>query len=256
MMGFDTHRTLSVAISGSFRKHYEEICLAVTALENLEWVVLSPAKSRVMNPEDEFLILAMDVDRSVMTIEQNHLDSVARSDALYVIDPEGYIGSSTPVEIVWALAHNVPVFLASPTCDKMIATFCHVCENPKRLADMVFTLDTEVQKIQRLSTLPQLQSYIARVVEERGFADESSRDILLLLVEEVGELAKAVRKHSELKTDVADLEKRDVALELADILIYLIDLANAEGVDLADALVTKEELNRKRTWAAQSDSTR
>jgi NTP pyrophosphatase (non-canonical NTP hydrolase) len=57
------------------------------------------------------------------------------------------------------------------------------------------------------------------MVRLRGFDQETLWDVVLLLVEEVGELAKAVRKRSGLKIAATDPEAhKSVALELADCL--------------------------------------
>ena len=240
----------TVAISGSFRKHYGAICDVITSFEENGWTVLSPAKSRIVDATADFPVLVSDGSASVPEIEKTHLDGIARADALYVVDPDGYIGVSTAIEIGWALAHGVPSFLQSPVSDPMVSSFCTVCPSTHLLeAALLSAPPGQHRRIHRSSSLAVLQDYIARVVIERGFSDESPRDILLLLIEEVGELAKAVRKAGGLKTDVR--EPRDVAIgpELADVLIYVLDLANALSVDLAEALVAKEKVNRSRNWA-------
>lgn len=84
--------------------------------------------------------------------------------------------------------------------------------------------------------------------EERGFTNETPVEQCLLLGEEVGELFKAVRKCSDIKTD----EKADcgsIDIELADIFIYTCCLANRYGIDLEEAFKKKEEINKKRTWS-------
>ena len=52
------------------------------------------------------------------------------------------------------------------------------------------------ENLNSLSTLPQIQDYISKVLELRGFSNQTVQDKLLLLIEEVGELAKSVRKFS------------------------------------------------------------
>jgi len=83
----------------------------------------------------------------------------------------------------------------------------------------------------------------------RGFDKETPRDVLLLMVEEVGELAKALRKYLGLKSD---LERKDwypaLEGELADVFIYLLDLSNLFQISLFHALHTKEQENEKRSW--------
>ena len=58
--------------------------------------------------------------------------------------------------------------------------------------------DTQQELLKELSSkssLNEIQSYIKKVMEVRGFNKEKSSDKILLLVEEVGELAKAIRKN-------------------------------------------------------------
>lgn len=60
--------------------------------------------------------------------------------------------------------------------------------------------------------------------------------ILARLTEEVGELARELNHRYGSKPKRDDEPDTDLALELADVLFVLISLANAEGVDLDDAL--------------------
>ena len=48
-----------------------------------------------------------------------------------------------------------------------------------------------LKKLSDESSINEIQSYIKKVMEVRGFNKEKSSDKILLLVEEVGELAKA-----------------------------------------------------------------
>jgi len=249
-MSAPTGQPRSVAISGSFRKHYGAISDAIAALEHHGWRVLSPARSRIIDGAADFPILESDGSATIAEIELRHLDAIASADALYVVDPGGYIGISTATEIGWALACGVPTFLQSRTDDRTISALCDVCADPHLLEGAVsMAKGSQSRTIRRSASLPQLQDYIRRVVVERGFADETPRDVLLLLLEEVGELAKALRKVGGLKIDVRDSRACAAAPELADVLIYLLDLANGLSVDLVDALIAKEEVNRGRRWA-------
>lgn len=72
---------------------------------------------------------------------------------------------------------------------------------------------------------------------------------MLLLTEEVGELAKAIRKFSGLKIDESRAKSYpSLKHELADVLFYTLDLANTLDVSLFEAFCEKEQLNHKRTW--------
>jgi len=98
-------------------------------------------------------------------------------------------------------------------------------------------------------TLKELQRYLALVCQERGWTKDSPAEKFVLFIEEVGELAKAMRKAAGLYEEQA--KQRDISLEeeFADVLSYLLDLANCFHIDLEDAFRAKEQVNQSRTWA-------
>lgn len=97
-------------------------------------------------------------------------------------------------------------------------------------------------------TLKELQQYMAEICEARGWNKDSPPEKFVLFVEEVGELAKAMRKAAGLYEERA--RQRNVSLEeeFADVLSYLLDLANVYQVDLEKAFREKEAINQGRTW--------
>jgi len=96
-------------------------------------------------------------------------------------------------------------------------------------------------------TLKELQAYFAEKSKERGFDKETAQDTLLLMIEEVGELARAIRKRVGIKSD--DKSRiYPVQEELADILAYLLHLSNILKLDLEESFWKKEEENKKRVW--------
>jgi NTP pyrophosphatase (non-canonical NTP hydrolase) len=97
-------------------------------------------------------------------------------------------------------------------------------------------------------TLPDLQHYVADVCEERSWTKDTPSEKFVLFIEEVGELAKAMRKASGLYEEQA--KQRDMPLEeeFADVLSYLLDLANCFHIDLEQAFREKEAINQTRTW--------
>lgn len=98
-------------------------------------------------------------------------------------------------------------------------------------------------------TLRDIQRYVAALEKERGFHSNTVLEKYLLLAEEVGELAKCIRKStSTMGTDAAKKYDFDTAGEFSDILIVLCALANRLDVDLEKAFRDKEEVNKKREW--------
>jgi NTP pyrophosphatase (non-canonical NTP hydrolase) len=104
-----------------------------------------------------------------------------------------------------------------------------------------------MQPIKSDATLKDYQKYIAEMVEERGFTDETIPEIFMYLSEEVGEMAKAARQATKLHTD-SNSKKFELAHEIADVFIYLVDIANHFDIDMESAFRDKEEINNKRIW--------
>jgi NTP pyrophosphatase (non-canonical NTP hydrolase) len=97
-------------------------------------------------------------------------------------------------------------------------------------------------------TLKDLQEYVKKVVTERGWDKNNDLELFLLFSEEVGELAKAIRNYRGLYPEQGKENRVNLEEEFADVLSYLVDLANYFGIDLAIAFRKKEEKNAKRTW--------
>jgi len=99
------------------------------------------------------------------------------------------------------------------------------------------------------TSLKQLQDYVEEMVNVRGFADETPQDCLLLLTEELGELAKEVRKsHTHIKNDTAKNNEKDLNGEMGDVLMMLLALRRTLNVDLLQAFREKELINCNRNW--------
>lgn len=97
-------------------------------------------------------------------------------------------------------------------------------------------------------TLPALQQYLDAVCKERGWTKDSYAEKFLLFTEEVGELAKAIRNTQGLYQEKVKQQKLELEEEFADVLSYLLDLANFFEVDLEKAFREKERVNANRTW--------
>jgi len=95
--------------------------------------------------------------------------------------------------------------------------------------------------------LQKLQTYVRKTGIERGFSSETSQDSFMLLVEELGEVAKAMRPLHGVKV-ADDSTLSELSEELADVQLLLLSLANKLDINLWDAVVQKEKKNRTRTW--------
>lgn len=108
------------------------------------------------------------------------------------------------------------------------------------------------EKLDKQMTLDQIQNYMLNISQIRGFTHETSAETMLILLEEVGELAKALRKHSGLKVDHTRLASYgNLKHEIADVCICLMMLANKCHINLFEALDEKEQINSQRTWHSE-----
>lgn len=71
---------------------------------------------------------------------------------------------------------------------------------------------------------------------------QTPRNLAISLVLEAGEILEHFQWGDEIKN------KDDFAGELADVMLYLLQLASISGVDLGEAVMTKLDVNYGRTW--------
>ena len=127
-----------------------------------------------------------------------------------------------------------------------------MCENEYIERTLVMETNQKqfYSKICKSSDLVDIQKYINDVLELRGFISQSAQDKMLLLTEEIGELAKAVRKSAtSMPIDYEKMQNYDtVESEVADVFIVLLSLCNVLKIDIYEAFIAKEKENTERAW--------
>lgn len=113
-------------------------------------------------------------------------------------------------------------------------------------------------KLSEDSTLKEIQNYIRDVIEIRGFSNQEVEKTMLLLIEEVGELAKSIRKNAtNMSIDNERISHYDtIENEVADVFIVLNSVCNKLNIDLFKALKDKEKENITRNWNEANNSTK
>ena len=114
---------MKCVISGSFRKFYTQVVELIDEFGDLGMEVLSPAKSEIVNPGGEFVILKSDHSEFIKDLEQKHLDAIKNADFLYICNPGGYVGKSASVEIGYAHALEKPIYSMERPEDGTLAEF-------------------------------------------------------------------------------------------------------------------------------------
>jgi len=95
-------------------------------------------------------------------------------------------------------------------------------------------------------TLLDFQNHIKRVCKEYGWDSNNHLEIFLLLSEEIGELAKAIRSYTNLHIDNNIQPKINLEEEFADVFNYFLDLANYFEIDIESAYRAKIKLLEMR----------
>ena len=97
-------------------------------------------------------------------------------------------------------------------------------------------------------SLDDLNTQLLAFARERDWEQfHSPKNLSMALAGETGELLEHFQWLSEEQSAALDATKKDeVALELADILIYLIRLSERLDIDLVDAAYRKMAINRAR----------
>lgn len=85
-----------------------------------------------------------------------------------------------------------------------------------------------------------LQSYI----KQKDYKPELKKDYFPKLSEEVGELAKAIRKDVLYKD--SDSIKGTIDEEIWDVIYYALAIANCYDIDVESVIKIKEEINNKK----------
>ena len=124
------HEKLTVVISGSFQKHFDEICKLITEFERLGFQVLSPRISTITNPGEAFPLLETDDTSNIQILQRRHLGAIQQADALYICNPQGYAGASVTLELGWALALGKPIFTQEMFTDGTLKLFAQGAASP------------------------------------------------------------------------------------------------------------------------------
>ncbi len=234
-----------IVLSGSFRKDVIGLAREFEELRDLGFQILSPTNVKVVSEKEGFVFMDGEEKWAPEAIELRHLSAIQRAAFVWLHAPEGYVGPSAALEVGFARASGIPVYSRVAPRDRVLQQLVETVPSPEELV-------TELNQhpVPPLPALQPFQAYYARAAVRRGYQKESAQNTLLLMLEEFGELARALRKRQNLRRDSKSRVGQE-ELELADVFIYVVHLANVLGVDLADAVHRKEQINIRRFLSRQ-----
>lgn len=167
----------------------------------------------------------------VLTIDTNHLDFVSdeahRAEIIATI--RGAVGEGPQQATLPGLVNEVtPTFAESP--------------RPHISDDELFDLETTARR------LGDFQRFHRALDKAKNFNPDLFLNFVFLQ-EEIGEMARALVKHWKTgQQETEPFPSDQLRYEMADVLAYLLKLANYTGVDLETAYLEKMAVNRQRVW--------
>ena len=128
----------TVAIIGSFRQHYRQVCEVWGVFNELGLEVTSPRGTLVVQEGIPFVRFISDPpdwdDPLVQTVA---LHRILRAEFVYVVAPNGYVGRTTCYEIGRIVQAKRPVYFSEyPEDLPMQVAADHVC-TPMQVADLI-----------------------------------------------------------------------------------------------------------------------
>jgi len=105
-------------ISGSFRKHLNDIGIAMASFEKANTKVLAPLTKEATKEDGNFVFLATDdPQKSADILEKEFMANIEKADFLYLANVGGYVRQSAATEMGVALMNDVPIVVAEEMKD-------------------------------------------------------------------------------------------------------------------------------------------
>ena len=125
-----------VCLCGSF-KFIDKIQKIETELSNRGITCLSPSpfEFRDKNNPSEFvkewsMLTQKEKLKASRDAESSFLEKIDRSDAVYIVNPDGYIGASVTLEIGYAFAKSKPIFALETISDITVMSLIDKVSSP------------------------------------------------------------------------------------------------------------------------------
>lgn len=133
---------IKTVISGSFRKHLQQIYELKKALEKENIQVLSPLGQNSINPKEEFVILDSDPVESPEILQATVFARIRNSTFLTLANFDGYMGRAATLEVGYAIAIGIKIYSIEKVIDPNINPFCSNIFNVLPQLELSNTINT------------------------------------------------------------------------------------------------------------------
>jgi len=228
-------------LCGTYRKDPDGLRKTFNLLRDSGFSILSPSNAFIETEKDGFVYMRHESTQTPNQIEGRHLDAILKAEFVWLFAPGGYVGPTGALEVGFAHANGIPVYSDTHLSDTTIREFVEVVDSPSTVQDRFL----KHAVLPPSPAVKSFQNYYRRAAVQRGYAKEDAKDCLMLMVEEVGELAKALRKSLKITRHGPKIINQE-GLELADVFLYVVHMANILRIDLPSVVQEKELLNIKK----------
>lgn len=172
-------------LCGSYQRGIPALVRAYEKMSAAGMRVLSPAGLDFVAQVDGFVLTQDEDEIPPEAIEMLPLNCIRAADLVWLHAPDGYVGLNGALEIGFASAARVPVYAEEMPSD--IALRSLVTISP--LDHVIAETSTGEKDSPGASLLP-LQEYYSAIAGGRAYEHKSAHDVMLLITEEIGELAR------------------------------------------------------------------
>ncbi|MFI5712027.1 NUDIX domain-containing protein [Kribbella sp. NPDC051620] len=158
----------TVALIGSFRKHYDEVVEAARSLSTAGATITSPPILPIRDLGENFVRFESDPHSALdHQIQEATLEKIFRSDVVYVVNPGGYIGRTTAYELGRIRERGMAVFFAEEPKDLPIEIPDGAVLSADSLARVVLDCSVDAIRRPRVAALPTADLVVLTIRDRR-----------------------------------------------------------------------------------------
>ena len=172
-------------LCGSHRRGIPSLVRAYEKLSAAGLRVLSPSGVDFVAEIDGSVLNQAEAGIPPEAVNRLRLNSIRAADLVWLHAPDGYVGLNGALEIGFANAAGVPVYAEEVPSDVALRSLVTISP-----LDQVIAETSTGEKDNPGATPVPRQEYYSAIARKRASEHKSAQDIMLLITEEIGELAR------------------------------------------------------------------